>query len=264
MQGNAHNQARPRLRLLRQGFPDRPAYGTAVSEAILRRVGAGELPDTLRIHRPARELAFSKQDRAAPGFERAIAEARRSGFEPVVRLAGGRAAAFHEGSLAIAWASTHARPVEGTRQRFELVAGIVAGALKRLGVDARIGEVPGEYCPGAWSVNAAGEIKLAGLGQRMISGGAHVGGVLVVSDSALLRRALEPAYGALELEWRPETAGSVEDAVPGVGLDEAERALIAEISRSFELVEAELDPETLALASELEARHQAATTATKG
>lgn len=264
MQGNAHNQARPRLRLLRRGFPDRPAYGTAVSEAILRRVAAGELPDTLRLHRPARELAFSKQDRAAPGFERAIAEARRSGFEPVVRLAGGRAAAFHEGSLAIAWASAQERPVEGTRERFELVAGIVVGALTRLGVDARIGEVPGEYCPGAWSVNAGGEIKLAGLGQRMISGGAHVGGVLVVTDSALLRRALEPAYDALGLEWRPATAGAVEDAAPNVGLDEAEEALLAEISGSFELVEEDLDPETLALAAELEQRHEAAAPARRG
>ena len=64
MQGNAHNLHKPSLRLIRQGFRDRPAFGTGVSEAILTRVAAGELPATVRIHRPARELAFSKQDRA--------------------------------------------------------------------------------------------------------------------------------------------------------------------------------------------------------
>ena len=259
MKENAHNRGLPQLRLIRHGFPRRPAFGTAVSEAILRRVAGGELADTLRLHRPARELAFSKQDRVAAGFPTAVAAARAAGFEPVIRLAGGRAAAFHEGSLAIAWASAQPRPVEGTRRRFELVAGVVAGALRRLGVDARVGEVPGEYCPGAWSVNARGKCKLSGLGQRMIAGGAHVGGVVVVTDSRLLREALEPAYAALGLDWRPETTGSIEDEVPGVGLEEAERALLDQISEHFRLVEAELDAETLALAEELEHRHEAAT-----
>ena len=255
MQENAHNSAKPSLRLIRRGFPDRPAYGTGVSEAILRRVATGGLPDTIRIHRPARELAFSKQDRAAAGFEAAVAAARRSGFEPVVRLAGGRAAAFHEGTLAIAWSSAHERPVAGTHQRFEQLAEIVHGALAQLGVDARVGEVAGEYCPGAWSVNASGRKKLSGIGQRMIRGGAHLGSVVVVTDSRLLRAALEPVYAALELDWDPETTGSIEDEVAGIELDQVEAALVARLSESFELIEAELEPETLALAEELEPGH---------
>ncbi len=110
MQENAHTNHKPRLRLIREGFPDRPAHGTGVSEAILRRVAAGELEPTFRLHRPARELAFSKQDRAAAGFGRAVEAARAAGFEPVVRLAGGRAAAFHEGTLAFAWATARTEP----------------------------------------------------------------------------------------------------------------------------------------------------------
>jgi lipoate-protein ligase A len=257
LQGNAHNRPKPRLRLVTQGFPDRPAYGTGVSEAVLRRVAAGELEATLRLHRPARELAFSKQDRAAPGFERAAREARAAGFEPVVRLAGGRAAAFHEGSLALAWASPDERPVAGTRERFERASGVVAGALRALGVDARVGEVPGEYCPGAFSVNARGRTKLAGIGQRLISGGAHVGAVVVAQGSQPLRSALERAYDALELDWDPVTVGSVEDEVPGATLADLEEAILTELRRSFELVEAELDPETLTLGEELAARHEA-------
>jgi octanoyl-[GcvH]:protein N-octanoyltransferase len=240
---------------VREGFPDRPAYGTGVSEAVLRRVADGELEPTFRIHRPARELAFSKQDRAAPGFEAAVATARSAGFEPVVRLAGGRAAAFHEGTLALAWATPAPRPVAATRDRFELLAGIVTGALRGLGVDARVGEVPGEYCPGAWSVNARDATKLAGIGQRLIAGGAHTGGVIVATGSGLLRAALEPVYAALELDWDPATAGSVEDEVPGTTLDGVEAAIVAALGRHFELVEAELDRETLALGAELEAGH---------
>jgi lipoate-protein ligase A len=257
LQGNAHISSKPRLSVVREGFPDRPAYGTGVSEAVLRRVAAGELDATLRLHRPARELAFSKQDRAAPGFERAVRAARAVGFAPVVRLAGGRAAAFHEGTLALAWASPAERPVTGTRERFEQISGVVATALRGLGADARVGEVPGEYCPGAWSVNAAGRTKLAGIGQRLITGGAHVGAVIVAQDSELLRSALEPVYAALELDWDPQTAGSVEDEVGETTLNGVEEAVVAELGRHFELVDAELDSATLARGEELAAGHEA-------
>jgi lipoate-protein ligase A len=242
--------------VIRQGFPDRPAFGTAVSDAIMQRVAAGELEPTLRLHRPGRELAFSKHDRASAGFPEAVAAARAAGFEPVVRLAGGRAAAFHEHTLAIAWASADPRPTAGTHDRFALLAAIVAAALRRLGVDARIGEIPGEYCPGAWSVNARGAVKLAGIGQRIVAGGAHLGAVVVVGGSGLLRSALEPAYRALELAWDPATAGAVEDEVPGADLDAAEEAILAELAERFELVEAKLDEATLARAAQLTAEHE--------
>jgi octanoyl-[GcvH]:protein N-octanoyltransferase len=246
------------LELRRRSFPDRPVFGTAVSEAIMRRVAARELPATLRLHRPARELAFSKQDASSTGFQAAVQAARAGGFEPVVRLAGGRAAAFHEGTLALAWSRPESRPVAGTRERFQELAGIVVGALSALGVDARVGEVPREYCPGAWSVNARGRVKLAGIGQRLIAGAAHLGCVVVVTDSALLRSALEPVYDALRLDWEPETAASVEDETPGVDLDTVEDALLTELRRRYELVEGELDQATLDLAGELEAGHRAA------
>lgn len=254
MQGNAH---KPPLRLLRQGFPDRPAFGTAVSSAILQRVAAGELPATLRLHRPARELAFAKQDRVAAGFGAAVEAARNSGFEPVVRLAGGRAAVFHEGTLAIAWADPNPRPVAETQVRFALMAGVLEGALRRLGVDARVGEVAGEYCPGAWSINARGVKKLSGVGQRMITGAAHAGAVVVVTGSGEVRDVLVRVYAALALEWDPDTTGAVEDEVAGVGLAETEEAILAELTTRFDLIEAEIDDDTLALATELEADHVA-------
>ena len=255
MQANAHTPRKPTLRLIREGFPDRPAYGTAVSEAILLAVAEGQLEQTFRLHRPGRELAFSKQDRAAAGFEAALAAARGTGFEPTVRLAGGRAAAFSEGTLAFAWASPAARPVEGTHERFEWIASLVTRAIKRLGVDARVGEVPGEYCPGAWSINARGQTKLAGIGQRLIAGAAHAGGVIVVDGSAAIRGALEPVYEALELEWDPRTVGSVADEAPGTTLDDMEAAIVAELASEFELAEAAIDDSIRERAVGLEAAH---------
>jgi octanoyl-[GcvH]:protein N-octanoyltransferase len=235
-----------RLRLIRHSFPDQPELSTAISRTILQRVAAGELEPTVRIHRPGREVAFGRQDLASPRFEAAAEAARAAGFAAVERLAGGRAAVFHEGTVAIARAYGDPQPPKRTYARFEEMAELIAAALRGLGVDARVGEVPGEYCPGAYSVNARGAVKLSGIGQRMIRGGAHMGGVIVASGGKEVAQALEPVYAALELEWDPATSGDVsEELGRRVDPGEIEEALIAELARAYELVDAELDDETV-------------------
>ena len=114
-----------------------------------------------------------------------------------------------------------------------------------------MGEVPGEYCPGRWSVNAGGARKLAGIGQRVISGGAHVGTVIVAEDAAAVREVLEPVYAALWLEWDPATVGAVERPWASV-----REAVLADYAERFELVEDVVDAETLELARTLVAQHR--------
>ena len=240
-----------RLRLIRHSFPDHPELSTAISRTILRRVATGELPATIRIHRPGREVAFGRQDVASPGYQAAAEAARAAGFAAVERLAGGRAAVFHEGTIAIARAYADPQPPKRTYARFEEMAEIITAVLSGLGVDARVGEVPGEYCPGAYSVNARGAAKLAGIGQRMIRGGAHMGGVVVASGGDEIARVLVPVYRALELDWEPATSGSVaEELGREVDPGELQEALIAELDRRYELVDAEIDDETVERAAE--------------
>ena len=234
------------LRLIRHSFTDQPELSTAISRTILRQVAAGELPPTIRIHRPGNEVAFGRQDLANPNFEAAADAARRAGFAAVERLAGGRAAVFHSGTIAIARAYADPQPPKRTYARFEEMAGMIAEALRGMGVDARVGEVPGEYCPGAYSVNARNTVKLSGIGQRMIRGGAHLGGVVVASGGREVARVLEPVYRALELEWDPATSGDVsEELGREVDPGEIEEALIAELAKSYELIDAELDDQTV-------------------
>jgi octanoyl-[GcvH]:protein N-octanoyltransferase len=240
-----------RLRLVRHSFPDQPELSTAVSRTILRRVAAGELPPAIRIHRPGNEVAFGRQDLASPGYEAAAEAARAAGFAAVERLAGGRAAVFHHGTIAIARAYSDPRPPKRTYARFEEMAEMIAAALRGLGVDTRVGEVPGEFCPGAYSVNARGATKLAGIGQRMIRGGAHMGGVVVASGGQEVARVLVPVYQALGLDWAPATSGSVsEELGREVDPGEVEEAVIAELAARYELVDAELDEETMRRAAE--------------
>jgi octanoyl-[GcvH]:protein N-octanoyltransferase len=239
--------------LITDAFADRPAYDTAVSRAILERVAQDLLPDTVRIARPGAMVAFGKQDVSSSGYAEAANAARGRGFDAVKRLAGGRAAIFHEHTVAFAWAERNPDPWPGTHDRFRTVAVAIERALKRLGVDARTGEVSGEYCPGEYSVNARGRTKLAGIGQRIIKGASHIGGVIVVGDAARVRDVLIPVYGALHLLWDPETTGSIEDEIGPVAFDDVTAAIRAELPP---LRDATLDDATLALAEALEPEHR--------
>src|SRR3954465_11887107 len=129
--------------LITQAFADRPAYDTAVSAAILQRVARGELPDTIRLARPGAMVAFGKQDVSSAGSASAAEAARDHGFAAVKRLAGGRAAVFHEQTVAFAWARPESDPWPGTQARFRETAAVLERALQMLGVDARMGEVAG-------------------------------------------------------------------------------------------------------------------------
>ena len=232
------------MRLHLERFPGRAVFDTALSHAMLRRVARGEAPQSLRLYRPDNALLFSNLDARRPGYPRAVELAREAGFEPVIRLAGGHAAVFLESAMAFAWASADPAAHLSIGPRFDRLTGWIVQALRGLGLDARVGEVPGEYCPGEHSVNIGGRVKVMGVGQRVIRGGAHVGGVLTVAQTGPLRDVLIPIYEALELEFRPETAGGVADFDPSLGADdviEAIRAVLSEEGLSAD--EARFEPE---------------------
>jgi lipoate-protein ligase A len=241
--------------VLRGPAPGSAALDTAVSREILEQVARGERPETLRLWRPADALAFSVVDRTRAGFAAAVAAARAAGFEPFLRLAGGHASVYAREAVAFAWAIPAADPRGGIAGRFAEAAEAVAAALCALGVDARVGEVPGEYCPGSHSVNARGVVKLMGVGQRVIRGAAHVGGVVVAGGSERLRAVLGPVYAALALPFDPEALGSVEDERAGTGPEEVAAALLAELARRHELLEGALDPDLLSGAARSQLRY---------
>lgn len=177
--------------------------------------------------------AFSRRDTLSPGHPEAATAARRHGFEPVVRPVGGHLAGYDEGALVVHLWGAHAEPRADLRRRFEVVGAAVADALAGVGVPGvRVGPVPGEYCDGAWSVNAGGRVKLAGTGQRLFRRGYLVSAVVCVLRCDAARAMLVEAYGHLGLPLDPDTVGAVEDTVPGVGLDDVREAVAASLSRA--------------------------------
>ncbi len=239
------------LGLYSAAFPSDPALDTALSHALLRRVAQGEIGEAFRLARPGRMVSFGRVDALAPGFAAAVRAGREAGFAPVHRLGGGRAALFHEETILFGHATREAVPRAGTGARFAAMAQRLTRALRRLGVPAQVGELPGEYCPGSSSVHAGG-VKLVGIAQRVMAGGAWTEGVIVVGAGALTREVLEAVYAALGVEWDPSTAGAA-----GVGFGDALAAVRAELAEEFGLEDLEPDRETLALARELRARHDA-------
>ncbi|MDP8928220.1 MAG: lipoate--protein ligase family protein [Actinomycetota bacterium] len=245
----------PSLRLVREGFPERPAYDTAVSRALMLRVAEGREPETFRLHRPGATLAFGRRDASRPGYPTAVTAATAAGFAAVQRLAGGQAAVFHQETLAFSHEVADPAPRRGIHERFCVISDVMSAALRRLGVDARVGEVAGEYCGGAYSVNARGIRKLVGVGQRIITGAAHVGGVVVVAGSDRVRHVLVPVYAALEIPWQPVTVGSVEDEIGPLSAEVVAEAIIDELDLRYDLVEGQLNRDTLELGEALEADH---------
>ncbi len=226
--------------LFREGFVEEAGLDIAVSAVLLEEVAAGRLAPSIRIHPTSRMVAFGRRDVHEAGYPAAVEASRRSGFTPVVRLAGGRAAVFHAGTLGISVVSSEIDTKLGIRDRFQRVADATVVALSTLGIDARVGEVPGEYCPGAYSVNAGGRAKLAGYGQRLVRGAAHVGGVIVVNRGDEVNRVLIPVYAALGLEFMPITTGSVAAESGFTEPNEVATALEAAFGDRWLLEEAEL------------------------
>jgi len=243
------------LHLFTQTLSD-PVLDVAVSQALLQAVADGYKADTLRLTQPPAMVAFGKLDLLQQGFPAAREACWQAGAAPVLRLAGGRAAAFHPGCLGIAWARKEDPGMLDTQARFDLIAEILTESLAALGVDARRGEVPGEYCPGASTINARDQVKLVGVGQRSIKGGSHLGGVLVCENEQHTKEILIPVYQALEAEFNPDTCGSVLSETGDAGLAATLQALQVSFGARYQIHECELPEWVIDKAHKLVEHHR--------
>ncbi|WP_231488527.1 lipoate--protein ligase family protein [Brevibacterium sp. VCM10] len=204
-----------------------PVEELAFARVLLDSVKAGRRGATLRMYRPAPTLAFGARDRFLPGFATAVEAARDHGFTPALRSLGGRAAAYHPGSLVIDHIEPSDAFITNTTARFTGFGEDYVEVLRRLGIDARLGEIPGEYCPGEHSVNVAGRIKAIGTAQRVVSGAWLFSSSVVVEDPNPIRAVLTDVEAALGIDWDPSTGGSISEIHPEVTIDSVAEAFAA-------------------------------------
>jgi octanoyl-[GcvH]:protein N-octanoyltransferase len=216
------------VRVVRDGSTT-PQQDMDLSPQLLADFADPDVPGRLRLHSPRPTAAFSRLDSLAAGFPAAEEAARTHGFAPVIRPAGGRLAAYHEGALVLDLVARHGQARGDYRERFAVLGERVAAGLRTLGVPAQLGPVQGGYCPGEFSVNAGGATKIVGTAQRITRYGYLFSTVVLVTDPEPVREVLVDAYAALGMDWRPASVGCVADHVPGVGVADVERALLPEL-----------------------------------
>jgi octanoyl-[GcvH]:protein N-octanoyltransferase len=189
------------------------ALDVAISHALLNRSADTGLA-SLRLWRPLTPaLSLGRLDVRHPRLPDVLALARRAGVAPVRRLAGGHAATFDSGSLCLGWAQPHPR-LEESSARYALIAEAIVEGLGALGVESSLGEVAGEWCPGAWSVQGPSG-KLAGLAQRVIAGGAWCEALIVIRGSPELRALARQVHEVLDLDWSDSAQGELAQLVRG-------------------------------------------------
>ena len=243
------------LSIYQETHPEFPAMDTAISHALLQTVSAGEVQQSLRIYQPRNLIAFGPQDTTDPGFIKAVKIGRSQGFECIRRLVGGRAAMFHNGTLAFGLTLTDHQPRENIEKNFQMMATLILRCLGRLGMEAKIGPVTGEYCPGKYSINSQGKFKLAGIGQRLARNATYIGGVICYQQNLIAEEILTKVYSTLNLDLNPNSLGNIQSVLPSVSYNLLEQAILDEFRTTFYLEEEKIPIEILQLALALEPQH---------
>ena len=232
------------------------ALELAIAHALVRRASRGEVAEVLRVYRPERPVAvFGRRDTRLPGFVDAARAASDAGFVPLVRATGGRAVAYTRNAIVVDHVRHDPHAAAGLDHRFEEYGARLALVFRDLGIDARVGAVPGEYCPGAQSVNARGIVKLVGTAQRVVRDAWLFSTLVVVGDEPRLRPLLGEIYGHLQLPFDEASVGSLTGEVPTLTAERVERAILDAWGAGDATPEG-LGGATLELAYELVAQHR--------
>jgi len=212
--------------VIRQATALPPQDDLDASVDLLRGVASGSIPEqrVVRLLSPAPTVAMSRRESRMPGYEDARAAALRHGFTPAIRPTGGRAVAYDETCLVFDVISREDADLDPTHF-FARAGNTIVDALRELGLDARLGEVAGEYCPGEFSINARGVVKLIGTSQRAVRGARLLSGMLAFGPVDRFVAVLTEVNAALGLDWDPATFGTMDVEDPSLGRDSVEAAL---------------------------------------
>jgi octanoyl-[GcvH]:protein N-octanoyltransferase len=227
---------------------ENPGDGFGLQQAVLEEVASGERGPTALMWTSSRYVGVTRPETRLPGFEKAMRAATDLGFPVLVRSSGGGAVAANEGSISFSLTF----PVEDLRQglykRYAKGVELIAAALRRIGVEAEVGAVEGEFCPGAHSVRSGGPwgVKHAGLAQRVTRRAARLEALILVSETGELVPLLQKFYDAIDLPFRSESVGDLPVDVPRVI-----EALWAEVRERYGGEERSLDKNLLEKARSL-------------
>ena len=181
---------------------------------------AGDHIRLVHVRRPGKIVAFGRKDELDPGYDLAVSQATRAGFASCVRPVGGTFAPLHAGSLIVDEFGYSYNAGAHSRARFEFHSERLREVFAQLGVaDVRLGQVPGEYCPGEYSVNSRGRSKLSGTAQRVVQNAWLVSSVVQVAGAADLRPVASAIAAAMGRTIETSAIGSLREEAGRSGQD---------------------------------------------
>jgi lipoate-protein ligase A len=219
-----------------------PAVTELVVPALLLRAPTATWSELVHVYVPhGPTVAFSGRDLRSPGIAAATEVARAAGFETVVRSPGGRMVAYDSGAVVI----DHLDRTTGIRHAgsatFADNAENHARVLRGLGdVDARVGEVDGEYCPGEYSINVGGTAKIVGSAQRVTATGSLFSTVVQVVVSDRVRAVIADVSDALGYDLRRSSIAGLADYAPALTADAVATAFAADYRTRLGLTDGQL------------------------
>jgi len=180
-------------------------------QRLLREVAAGQRPPTVRLWRHRGALALGYRDTRLPGWREAADRIAARGFAVAVRPSGGLAVPLDPGVLNISL--FYPDPTGAVEPGFRAMHRLLAACLRSLGLEPRVGEVPGGYCPGRSDMSVGGR-KVAGVSQRRTRGAAGVMAFLLVEGEGAAR-----GWLAAEFYRLAARAGGAPDPVAAAAPD---------------------------------------------
>ncbi|SDO38544.1 Lipoate-protein ligase A [Lentzea jiangxiensis] len=222
-----------------------------VTPALLLRTPGAAWSELVHVYVPdGPTVAFSGRDLRSPGIADATEVARAAGFETVVRSPGGRMVAYDSGAVVIDHLDRTTDIRHAGSATFAANAGSHVRVLRDLGdVDARIGEVDGEYCPGEHSINVGGTAKVVGSAQRVTATGSLFSTVVQVVVSDRVRAVITDVSEALGYDLRRSSIAGLADYAPALTAEEVAAAFAADYRSRLSLTGGPLPAEVAAHAA---------------
>jgi lipoate-protein ligase A len=138
----------------------------ACEQSMLQAVASARNMHRLLLWTTERALVLPSGSAALPSFGRARDEALARGWPVHIRSTGGSATPQGAGVLNLSMAlQLPLSPRPSIAECYELLCAPIVAALAALGVEAKLGPVPGSFCDGAYNVTVEG-LKVAGTAQR--------------------------------------------------------------------------------------------------